>query len=168
MKKRTWWKMGLVFLVPAFLAFSGGTGVGLAAQENKAVPAGGQKKAFDAHDTGVRFHFNDTDMDFHFGTIVLGSTVNHGAEIGEAFYAASRIKDGDAASWHEEWFQLARRVEARGEASLAAGHRVSARDQFHRAAYYYRISLISMLPTDPHFKERARKSRRLVKSGSTL
>lgn len=64
--------------------------------------ASGQKKSFDAHDTGVRFYFQDTDMDFHFGTIVLGSTVNHGAEIGEAFYAASQIKDGDAASWQSE------------------------------------------------------------------
>jgi len=55
-------------------------------------------------------------MDFHFGTIVLGSAVNHGIEIGEK--------------------------------SLAGGHRVSARDQFQRAAYYIRISLISMIPTD--------------------
>ncbi len=168
MKKRILWKAGLVFLATAFLAFSGGAGGCLAAQESKAAQAGGQKKVFDAHDTGVRFHFEDKDMDFHFGTIVLGSTVNQGAEIGEAFYAASRIKDGDATSWHEEWFQLARRVEARGEASLAAGHKVSARDQFHRAAYYYRISLISMLPTDPHFKERALKSRSLVKKAGAL
>lgn len=56
------------------------------------MPAGGQKKAFDVRDTGVRFHFNDTDLDFHFSTIVLGSTVSRGAEIGEAFYAASRIE----------------------------------------------------------------------------
>ncbi|NPU83668.1 MAG: alpha/beta hydrolase [Syntrophaceae bacterium] len=152
---------------------SGGVGDCPAAQtdgavEGKAAQEGEQKKVFDAHDTGVRFHFNDKDMDFHFGTLVLGSTVNHGVEIGEAFYAASRIKDGDAASWQEEWFQLARRVEARGEASLAGGHKVSARDQFHRAAYYCRISLVSMLPTDPRFRERALKSRGLVKKAGAL
>lgn len=38
-------------------------------------------------------------MDFNFGTLVLGSAVNHGVEIGEAFYTASQIKDGNAASW---------------------------------------------------------------------
>ena len=56
MKKRILWKAGLVFLATAFLAFSGGASCCLAAQENKAAQAGGQKKVFDAHDTGVRFH----------------------------------------------------------------------------------------------------------------
>jgi len=25
---------------------------------------------FDAHDTGIRYHFSDTDMDFNFGTFM--------------------------------------------------------------------------------------------------
>lgn len=128
----------------------------------------GQKKAFDPHDTGVKFHFNDTDMDFHFGTLVLGSAVNHGVEIGEAFYAASGIKDGDAASWQEEWYNLGIRAEARGDKSLAGGHRVSARDQFQRAANYIRISLVSMIPTDTRFKERALKMRGIMKKAGPL
>lgn len=131
--------------------------------------AGGNSEnttVFDAHDTGVRYYFADTDMDFHFGTLVLGSTVNHGAEIGEAFNTAAKIRDGDAASWQEEWFLMAQRAEARGEESLAAGHNVSARDQLQRAAYYYRISLISIVPDDPRMKERAQKSRNLmIKAG---
>jgi len=133
-------------------------------------PAGAEapKKVFDAHDTGVRYHFNDTDMDFNFGTLVLGAAVNHGVEIGEAFYVASRIKDGDAASWQDEWFQMAQLAEARGESSLAAGHKVSARDQLQRAAYYYRISLLAMLPTDPRLKARAAMSRALMKKAGAL
>jgi pimeloyl-ACP methyl ester carboxylesterase len=134
----------------------------------KAAQGQEQKKVFDAHDTGVRYHFNDTDMDFNFGTLVLGSTVNHGVEIGEAFYTASKIKDGDAASWQEEWFKMACLAEARGEKSMAAGHKVSARDQFQRASYYYRISLLSILPYDPHLKERAQKSRNLMKKAGEL
>lgn len=126
------------------------------------------KKVFDAHDTGVRYHFNDTDMDFNFGTLVLGSTVNHGVEIGEAFYTAAQIKDGDAASWQEEWFKMARLAEERGEKSLAGGHKVSARDQLQRASYYYRISLLSILPDDPRLKERAMKSRSLMKKAGEL
>ncbi|PKL60607.1 MAG: alpha/beta hydrolase [Methanomicrobiales archaeon HGW-Methanomicrobiales-4] len=123
---------------------------------------------FDAHDTGVRYHFNDTDMDFNFGTLVLGSAVNHGVEIGEAFNTVANIKDGDAASWQAEWFNMAQRAEIRGEQSLEAGHRVSARDQLQRAAYYYRISLLSILPGDTRLQERAIKSRELMKKAGKL
>ncbi|PKL65291.1 MAG: alpha/beta hydrolase [Methanomicrobiales archaeon HGW-Methanomicrobiales-3] len=128
----------------------------------------GTTAVFDAHDTGVSYHFADSDMDFHFGTLILGSAVNHGVEIGEAFNTAVKINDGDAASWQEEWFSMAQRAEARGEQSLAAGHSVSARDQLQRAAYYYRISLISMLPDDPRMQERADKSRELLKKAGKL
>ena len=150
-----------------------GTGVSCAAEKEdtskrKSVQNKEDKKVFDAHDTGVRYHFNDMDMDFNFGTLVLGSTVNHGVEIGEAFYTASKIKDGDAASWQEEWFKMACLAEARGEQSLAGGHKVSARDQLQRASYYYRISLLSILPNDPRLKERALKSRSLMKKAGEL
>ena len=94
--------------------------------------------------------------------------MNHGVEIGEAFNTAAKIKDGDAASWQEEWFKMAQRAEARGEQSLAAGHKVSARDQLQRAAYYYRIALLSILPDDPRMKERALKSRSLMKKAGEL
>ena len=133
-------------------------------------PAGQEepKKVFDAHDTGVRYHFTDTDMDFNFGTLVLGAAVNHGVEIGEAFYTASRIKDGDAASWQQEWHALAQLVQARGERALAAGHRISARDQLLRAANYYRISALAILPDDSRLKERAETSRSLLKKAGAL
>jgi pimeloyl-ACP methyl ester carboxylesterase len=101
-------------------------------------------------------------MDFTFGSLALGATVNHGCEIGEAFHTAANIKDGDAASWQEEWAKTARLVAARGEQSLAGGHRVSARDQLQRASYYYRLALLAMLPDDPRLKEYARKSRSLL------
>ncbi|MBU4371272.1 MAG: alpha/beta hydrolase [Proteobacteria bacterium] len=164
--------VAVMFLVSAVLT-SGGTGVSHAAEKKKTtkaktVQSTETKKVFDAHDTGVRYHFNDTDMDFNFGTLVLGSTVNHGVEIGEAFYVASKIKDGDAASWQEQWFKMARLAEARGEKSLAGGHKVSARDQLQRASYYYRISLLSILPNDPRMKERALKSRNLLKKAGEL
>ena len=133
-----------------------------------APPVAEAHKAYDAHATAFRFFFKDSDMDFHFGTLILGSTVNHGAEIGEAFYAASQIKDGDAASWQDEWFQLARRAEARGMESLAAGHSSSACDQLQRASYYYRFSLLSILPDDPRLAERAAKSRDMLKKAGAL
>ncbi|MHC1711611.1 MAG: alpha/beta hydrolase family protein [Solidesulfovibrio sp.] len=131
-------------------------------------PAAEGQKSFDAHATTFNYFFKDGDMDFHFGNLVLGSAVNGGVEIGEAFYAASRIKDGDAASWQQQWSELAALAEARGEKSLAAGHKTSARDQFLRAAYYYRISLISMLADNPAFKERGLKARSVFKKAGQL
>lgn len=132
-------------------------------------PAGAaeEKEKFDPHASNP-YYFKDGDMDFHFGNLVLGSAVNGGAEIGEAFYAAVKMKDGDAASWHQEWNSLAQRAEARGLASLAAGHKVSARDQLLRAAYYYRVSLISMLPDNPAFKERGLKARAVFRQAGQL
>lgn len=41
-------------------------------------------QVFDAHVSTFSYFFNDSDMDFHFGNLILGSTVNHGVEIGEA------------------------------------------------------------------------------------
>jgi pimeloyl-ACP methyl ester carboxylesterase len=125
-------------------------------------------ETFDAHATGFKYFFKDGDMDFHFGNLILGSATSGGAEIGEAFYAASQIKDGDAASWQKEWAELAERVEARGKKSLAAGHKVSARDQFLRAAYYYRFSVISMLPDNPQLKARGLKVRSLMRKAGTF
>ncbi len=128
----------------------------------------GDAKAFDAHATSYGYVFKDGDMDFHFGNLVLGSAVNHGVEIGEAFYVASQIKDGDAASWHKAWYGLAQRAEARGERSLAAEHVVSARDQLLRAAYAYRISLIAMMPDNPEMLKRGRKCRSLMQKAGAL
>ena len=45
---------------------------------------------------------------------------------------------------------------------------MSARDQLQRASYYYRISLLSILPNDPRLKERALKSRSLMKKAGEL
>ena len=162
----------VMFLVSVVLT-NGGTGFSFAAgtqetSKSKSVRSEEQKKVFDAHEAYVRYHFKDSDMDFTFGSLVLGATVNHGCEIGEAFRTAANIKDGDAASWQEEWAKTARLVEARGEQSLAGGHRVSARDQFQRASYYYRLALLAMLPDDPRLREYAWESRSLLKKAGAL
>ena len=133
-----------------------------------AVQAGDEGKAFDAHATSFNYFFKDGDMDFHFGNLVLGSAVNGGVEIGEAFYAASQIKDGDAPSWHKQWYELARRAEARGMKALKGGHKVSARKQLARAANYYRISLIGMLPDNPELEKRGLKCRSLMQLAGPL
>jgi predicted TIM-barrel fold metal-dependent hydrolase len=125
-------------------------------------------KVIDPHAANVRYQFQDTEMDFVFGGMILSATMNHGCEIGEAFRTAANIKDGDAASWQEEWIKTARLVEARGDQSLARGHKVSAREQLQRASYYYRAALLSMPPSDLRFKKTALKSRALLRKAGKL
>lgn len=126
------------------------------------------EKEFDMHAPYVRYHFQDPDMDFTFGSVVLGSISNGGAETGEAFYVAANIKDGDAASWQDEWLKMAARVEARGLKSLAGGHTISAREQLMRASNYYRFGLLAMMPDDPRLKQTAVKSREVMKQAGKL
>lgn len=126
-------------------------------------------KEFDMHAPYVRYHFADPDMDFTFGSMVLGATSNGGCETGEAFYVASKITDGSAASWQEQWLDMAARVQARGLRSLDAGHAVSARRQLLRAANYYRFALIAMMPDDPRLPKTAAKSRAcMIKAGQLM
>ncbi len=132
------------------------------------VYASDNKIKFDAHATEFKYFFSESDMDFHFGNLVLGSIVNKGTETGEAFYAASQIKDGDAESWQQQWYELAQRIEKRANISFKSGDIVSARDLLQRAAYYYRFSLLAILPTNPELKKRALKSRDLLKKAGKL
>ncbi|NLG35552.1 MAG: alpha/beta hydrolase [Lentisphaerae bacterium] len=123
--------------------------------------AADHEAGWDAHESHTRMHFQDNEMEFSLA-LILGATMNSGCEIGEAFYTAGRITEGLASSWQTEWIDTAKRVEARGDQSLQKGHLVSAREQYLRAAYYYRAALISMLPDDPRFKPTAMKCRHLV------
>lgn len=135
---------------------------GLAVQAGEAAAAESAGETFDLHTAHTACRFRDPDMDFVFESLVLGSTVNGGCEIGEAFSVASRVADGDAVGWADEWTRMASRVLARGEEAFAKGRTVSARSQFFRAANYVRFSLMGMTPDDPRFKTQAEQARRLV------
>jgi Esterase FrsA-like len=126
-----------------------------------------KNEGWDAHESHTRMHFQDNEMEFSLA-LILGATMNSGCEIGEAFFTAGRITEGDAVSWQKEWVEMAKRVEVRGDRNLARGHNVSARGQYMRASYYYRAALISMLPNDRQFKKTALKSRSLLKKAGKL
>lgn len=134
-------------------------------------PAGladAQGPVVDPHASHAGFKFKDPAMDFVFGSLVLGSAVNHGCEVGEAFTTAATIKDGDADSWRDQWLGTAALIEARGEKALAGGHIVSARDQFMRASYAYRAALVTTLPDDSRFGLATGKCRELLKRAGRL
>jgi pimeloyl-ACP methyl ester carboxylesterase len=87
----------------------------------------------------VKFLFDDEA--FSFETLrTTGFSVYGGADLGEVLQTAARISNGDEASWHQAWTATAERVHRLGEGSLAADHRVSAREALMRASNYYRTA----------------------------
>ena len=68
----------------------------------------------------------------------LGETQEGGGAVSEVFQAASRMKPGDAESWHEEWLRVAERNDSRGNLEEKAGHIRTAMNCWLRAADYYR------------------------------
>jgi len=80
------------------------------------------------------------------------------AEIGECLYIAQRIDEKDAESWPKEWADLAERVDAQGDESLARGDTVGARESFQRACNYYRAAEYGCVPSHPRYYELWEKS----------
>jgi hypothetical protein len=89
------------------------------------------------------------DPSFDFETRSLFGDIHYGAgDVGEMLTAVANITDGDATSWVKEWRTLAARIQAIGDSSLSAGHRVSARNAYLRAAVYYAASYVFVDGTD--------------------
>ncbi len=87
----------------------------------------------------MKFLFKDDS--FSFETLRgAGFVVDGGADLGEVLITASAIGEGDEVAWHREWKATADRIAGLGEASLKAGHKVSAREAFLRASNYYRMA----------------------------
>src|SRR5271168_1702978 len=74
-----------------------------------------------------------------------------GADVGECISTAARIREGDAASWHDEWSDTAQRIYSSAEKSCQQGHQESAREGYLRASNYFRTAYIFLMsaPLDP-------------------
>jgi pimeloyl-ACP methyl ester carboxylesterase len=111
-----------------------------------------------------------------FATRTLFVTTYGGADFGECMTTMQRIgDDGDATVWHREWTATADRLAACARESEDAGHVVSARDAYLRAATYHRTSYQPLYgaPVDPRLVDSfARESEALESmvrvSGSDL
>jgi dienelactone hydrolase len=89
------------------------------------------------------------DPSFEFETRTLMGGIHYGAgDVGEMLTAVSAIPSGNADAWVSEWRSLAMRVRDIGAASLAGGHRVSARNAYLRAAVYFASSVVFVDGTD--------------------
>jgi pimeloyl-ACP methyl ester carboxylesterase len=76
-----------------------------------------------------------------FATRTLFLTTYGGADFGECMSTMARVGDeSDASTWLREWTTTAERVAETGRISEDAGHTVSAREAYLRAAVYYRTS----------------------------
>src|ERR1700694_482615 len=94
--------------------------------------------------SAMKFLFDDDT--FSFETLRTTGFANYfGADLGEVLATARQITDGDQASWHRAWKATAERVAALGERSLAAGHRITARENMLRASNYYRNAAACLL-----------------------
>jgi len=93
--------------------------------------------------------FKTDSFEFLF-LLTLGATYERGADIGECFATAAKVKDGDFDSWFAAWTETADRIQGIAEASDAAGHRISAREAFLRASnYYWAATFFSDSTSDP-------------------
>src|SRR5215813_757660 len=130
--------------VGALAGDAGFTKVAAAAQD--ATPAA-TPLAVDPVQAAVPHVFADDDFEFQF-LITLGQTYERAADVGECFAAAAEITDGNYESWFDTFSELAERIRGEAEASAAAGHVVSAREAYLRAATYYaQASLRAALAT---------------------
>jgi pimeloyl-ACP methyl ester carboxylesterase len=87
-----------------------------------------------------------------FATRTLYMATYGGADFGECITTMAHVGDeGDAAEWSRQWTVTADRVAEAGRVSEEAGHRVSAREAYLRAALYYRTSYQPLygFPVDP-------------------
>lgn len=82
------------------------------------------------------------DEDFQFALeVALGCTYRQAADVGEVLATASRITDGDADSWVQEWTETANASWTAACQAQAAGRRVSALSHYRRAATYHATAL---------------------------
>lgn len=86
-----------------------------------------------------------------FGQRALSTTFYGGADIGECVSTAARVTGDSPEEWYREWTRTAERLFAIGRTSEDAGHRVSSREAYFRAAMYYRVSYLPLYgdPVDP-------------------
>lgn len=101
-------------------------------------------------------HFTDELFDAQL-VRALAYTAHRGADLGECLETAARITKVDPSLWYDEWLATAERIERLGEASLAAGHRASARDAWLRAANYHRTAGLFVLGPGADFGDSIRR-----------
>ncbi len=111
-------------------------------------------------------HFDNELFDAQF-LRALGKIYDRGADVGECFSTAFRIRDNDKESWYQEWDRTAEMVERAAEESQRKGRTISARDGFLRATEYHRTAEFFLRDDldDPRILQTAESVKVLLPSG---
>lgn len=117
----------------------------------------------------MKVGFTDDHFAFEF-VRNLGFMYYGGLDLGEMIATAGQIEEGDFESWFQEWDKRALRIQSRADASLAAGHLVSAREAYLRASTYFRMAEFYLHgnPDDPRILAESRASQRAYAKGAQL
>ncbi|MER8028284.1 dipeptidyl aminopeptidase [Streptomyces bauhiniae] len=92
----------------------------------------------------MTFRFSENDQ-FNFEILLaLGSVWRQGADAGEVLSTAASVADDDGQAWFDAWLDLGRRVRVEAEECAAAGHLVSAREGWLRAAGYLGTAMVGV------------------------
>jgi pimeloyl-ACP methyl ester carboxylesterase len=87
----------------------------------------------------MKLFFDDANFDGQLQRSI-GKCDSGMANVGECLYIASLITEGDRDSWYRQWSQFATGLVQQGDVAVSAGHPVSARGCYLRAAEYHRQS----------------------------
>src|SRR6201992_3751655 len=85
----------------------------------------------------MKLYFDDVAFDGQLQRSV-GKADAGMVNVGECLAIAEQITEGDRDSWHQAWSGSAPELVARGDQARSAGHRLSARNVYLRAAEYFR------------------------------
>ncbi len=92
-----------------------------------------------------------------------------GGDVFDIARAMKNVEAGDKDEWEHAWLELAQKTEARAHQALAAGRRVTARQNFFHASNYYRMSDVLLTVADePKRRERFRKAQELFRAAAGL
>jgi len=84
-----------------------------------------------------KFYFDDDAFDGQLQRSI-GKADSGLANVGECLEIAKQITPGDRDSWYESWAAFGWRLREQADAAVKAGHKVSARGAYLRAAEYFR------------------------------
>lgn len=113
-----------------------------------------EDRVFQRHQQKI--YFQNADMDFYF-LWVFAYQGYGGAEEGECFYTASRIKEGNPKTWVKMWAEMANRIEAQ---STTIKKRTSGEfaESLLASFYYYRAMAFCLGANDFKYYETWQKS----------
>lgn len=113
-----------------------------------------------AHDPYRSGFSGSPDLDFEVRT-VLGGAYAGASDVGEVLAAVGHVKEKDHEAWFAAWDGLGDRLAQDAEASVAAGHTVSAASAVLRASAYYAVAVnaVSALEDDTPLRPTFRKHR---------